>query len=500
MSSNQPTAWRCAVCGYVHQGPNPPEFCPVCGAPQSEFEPYESPAARKPAAPTRWRCLNCNYVHEGPEPPDVCPVCGVEQDEFEAVAEPGAPASTTEDVSHVVIVGAGIAGVSAAEAARQAAPGCRITLVCGEAPLPYYRLNLTRYLAGEIESDALPIYNEEWYAEQNVELLSGRRVREIAPDEHTCTLSDSTVLSYDRLILAVGSHPFIPPLAGTELPGVVSLRTVADARRILDLASDGRACAVIGGGVLGLETAGALAQRGVPVTVLESHQWLMPRQLDSRAGAMLESHLRELGIGLLKEARSRAIVGSDAVEGVELEDGRVVPASMVVIATGVRPDTFLARKAGLEVNRGIVVDNHLRTSAPDIYAAGDVAEHNGVLYGIWGPSQYQGTIAGLNAVGVPTEFGGLPRSNSLKVLGLDLLSIGTFEPPDGSYRALNEEADGALCHFVFHDGRLVGAILMGDATLGPAVKKAIETGANFSALLSQTPTVAAVREALAQQG
>ncbi len=496
MSTTKTAAWLCSVCGYVHQGEQPPDYCPVCGTPASDFEPYAAPAAAAavPAA-SHWQCLACGYLHEGAEAPDCCPVCAAGRDRFEPLAEP-TPGPAASQAGHLLIVGGGIAGVSAAEAARQAAPKWRITLIRGEAHLPYYRLNLTRYLAGEIGRDALPIHPGSWFADHDIELIEETRVAGLDPESHSVALVDGRQLIYDRLVLTMGAHAFIPPLPGVALPGVVPLRTVADADAILERAWSKPACVIVGGGVLGLEAAGALARRGLPVTLLESHQWLMPRQLNRRGGEILAAHLATLGISLRLEARTQQFLGEDCLAGVKLVDGAILPAELAVVATGVRPDTYLARKAGLEVNRGIVVDNHLRTSAADVYAAGDVAEHHGVLYGVWGPSQYQGSIAGLNAVGVETAFGGVPRANALKVLGLDLLSIGQFEPEDGSYWVVADEPAGKYRHFVFHDGRLVGCILLGEGGAALAAKKAIEGKRDFSALLAGNPSATEVLAAL----
>jgi nitrite reductase (NADH) large subunit len=168
---------------------------------------------------------------------------------------------------------------------------------------------------------------------------------------------------------------------------------------------------------------------------------------------------------------------------------------LVVIATGIRPNSHLARRAGLEVNRGVVVDNRLATSHPDVFAAGDVAEHHGQVYGIWGPSQYQGSIAAMNMAGGAAEFGGIPRSNTLKVLGLDLFSIGQINPEDASFRTFDHEADEHYFRFIFRDNRLVGAILLGDTKRTAAVKQAVESGADFSALLAKCPTPPEVIEA-----
>jgi len=279
---------------------------------------------------------------------------------------------------------------------------------------------------------------------------------------------------------------------------VTSLRTVEDARCILGALGDGVRCVCVGGGLLGLETAGALARRGADVTLLEGHEWLMPRQLNRTAGERLARHVDQMGIGLRTRARTKEIVGDERVAGVMLEDGATVPADLVVIATGVRPNSHLARRAGLEVSKGVVVDNHLVSSHPNVLAAGDVAEHRGALYGTWGPSQFQGNIAGLSAAGVAAEFGGIPRSNTLKVLGLDLLSIGQVRPEDGSFDVIEAETDPRYLRFVFHDGRLVGAILLGDTSIAGPLKKAIEGGADFSGLLRQHPTARDVAEHLGE--
>jgi nitrite reductase (NADH) large subunit len=301
-------------------------------------------------------------------------------------------------------------------------------------------------------------------------------------------LAEGEALGYDSLVLAMGSHAFVPPIPGSDLDGVMSLRTAGDADAILKRARQDGRCVVIGGGILGIETAGALARQGVSVTLVESHAWLMPRQLNRKAAGLLERHMGKLGITLKKEAQTERLEGEGKVSAVCLADGERLETGVVVLATGVRSNTSLARKAGLEVHRGIVVNNHLQASADGVYAAGDVAEHNGQVYGTWAPAQFQGTIAGLNAAGKATEFGGTPRSNTLKILGIDLLSMGQFEPEDGSYRVLDHEEDHALAHFVFRDGRLVGSILMGHAALGMRVKQAIDGGEDFSALLADANT------------
>lgn len=485
-------AWRCTVCGYIHTGAEPPDFCPVCGAARAEFEPYAAPAASAAATvrATRWQCLNCNYVHEGAEPPALCPICGAAREKFEPAPEPASVAAGGS--ARVVIVGGGVAGVSAAEALRRASPDSHIALIATEAELPYYRLNLTRYLAGELTRDTLPIHPESWYVEQRIELVRGASVASLDLAGRCVVLEGGREYAYEKLLLAPGSHPYIPSLPGTQREGVFALRTAADADEILARTLGGARCVCIGGGILGIETAGALARRGVDITMLEGHDWLMPRQLNRRAGEILERHMRGIGVKVLRNARTAELAGGAAVAAVALQDGRRLPAELVILATGVRPNTALARKAGIEVNTGIVVDNELRTSAPGVFAAGDAAEHNGVVYGSWAASQYQGSIAALNMLGTPTPFGGLPRANTVKALGLELTSIGRFMPEDGSYVVVEHEEGAAYASFVFRDGRMVGAILVGHPSLAAPAKKAVESGADFSDVLQSQPDFASV--------
>ena len=463
----------------------------MCGAPAAEFREFVEPPAPPRAEISEWRCLNCNYVHRGTRPPAECPVCQMPAEQFEPIAAggPGMTAARSGAPFKAVVVGAGIAGVSAAEAIRAASPGAEIALVTSEAPPPYYRLNLTRYLAGEIGVEMLPIHALEWYRENRIEIIAGARTEALDLAARRISVAGRDSIAFERLVLATGAHPFIPPIPGAERDGVVTLRTGEDAERILAAALRGDPVVIIGGGVLGLETAGALARRGANVALLEGHDWLMPRQLDREAGLILERHVAGMGIRLEKRAKTREITGASRVENVLLADGREIPARLVVLATGVRPNTHLARRAGIEVNEGVVVNNHLMTSAEGVFAAGDVAEHNGVLYGTWAASQYQGSIAGMNAAGLGIVYGGQPRSNTLKVLGLDLMSIGKVEATDGSFVVVDEKAEGRYLHFVFQDGHLVGAILLGDISHSADVKTAIETRLDFSGILLGSPLV-----------
>jgi len=501
MSDQIVNAWKCSVCGYVHRASQPPEWCPVCGAAREAFEPYvDLPLVPVAESVPQWQCLNCNHVHAGNDPPETCPVCGVRADNFRRLTKKSKePASLSGKSAKVVIVGAGIAGISAAQAVRAGAPDAQIALISKERHLPYYRLNLTRLVAGEITEDAMPIHPEQWYHEQKIELLRGLEVTGIRLKEQQVELSDGQQLPFDKLILSAGAHPFVPAIPGASRQGVTSFRTLDDAKFILEAGKSWAKCVCIGGGILGLETAGGLARQGSHVALLEGFGRLLPRQLNQAAADMLTRHVTGMGIELMTNAVTAEIVGDERARAVRLEDNRAIPADVVVICTGIRPNSYLARSAGLRVNQGLIVDDHLVSSHPNVLAAGDVAEHRGTIYGIWGPAQYQGNIAGMNALGLGAEFGGIPRTNTLKVLGVELFSIGQVEPADASYIQVDGASDGNYHCFVFRDNRLVGAILLGDAALTAEVKKAVEGGTDFSDLLRKHPTAANIREELAQR-
>jgi len=432
--------------------------------------------------PKAWVCPICGYVHEGPEPPEECPLCGAAGALFEPVIEPAAdaagdpaPEPGAGPALRVVIVGAGVAGVSAAEAARQAAPEAEVLLVTGEPGPPIYRLSLTRYLAGELAADALELHPAEWYQAQRI-TLQHRELTAVTPATRTLRFRDGGELAYDRLVLALGAHPFRPDLPGAGLDRVYTLRTREDAEQMLAVCGPEVPCVCIGGGLLGLETAGALARRGARVTVVEHQRWLLSRQLNRRAGAVFERQVRDLGIALRTGVQTRRLQGGAAVSGVELDTGEVLPARVVVFSAGVRANLELAQAAGLEVGQGIRVDDAMRTSAPDVFAAGDGVEHRGILYGTWPPAMRQGATAGLGAAGQTASFQGLPRSATLKALGVPLFSIGQMAPARAGDRLVEAEAEGGYTGFVWRAGQLIGAILLGDARLAPQAQRLVEAG------------------------
>ncbi|MFQ5559489.1 MAG: FAD-dependent oxidoreductase, partial [Nitrospinota bacterium] len=332
MDSSSQKSWRCSVCGYVHIGNHPPDFCPVCGVGASEFEAMvpEKPIAREKAS-DMWRCTICGFIHNGDQPPASCPVCAATSTLFAPVLpEKGADEMLPEEREKIVIVGAGIAGLTAAETIREVSPDADIHLISNEDCLPYYRLNLTRFLAGETDQENLTIHPEEWYAEKRISLIHDQATS-IDSTGKRVLLSQKGELPYDKLIITMGAHPFRPSYPGGELSGILTLRTLNDAKDILKLSKNLDGCLCVGGGVLGIETAGALARRGVQVTLLEGHDWLMPRQLNRSAGNLLKKSLEKIGVQVKTNVRIARFLGEENVSGAELTDGTRISTKLAVI-------------------------------------------------------------------------------------------------------------------------------------------------------------------------
>jgi len=374
-----------------------------------------------------------------------------------------------------VIVGNGVAGVTAARA------GAEVEIYTQETHHYYPRPRLQRFLAGEMELEDLYFYPPAWYEERGIAVHLGVEVTGLDPAARRILLADGRRVSYDRLLLAAGSRPFIPPIEGVDREGVFSLRTIEDALAIKRWAEGAERAVVVGGGLLGLEAARALRALGLKVTVLERGPYLLPRQLDAQGGALLRGLVEDMGIEVVLEASSQAILGDGRATGVLLQDGRKVEGDLILISTGIRSNVELAREAGLEVNRGVVVDERLRTNAEDVYAAGDVAEFRGRVYGIIPAAMEQAKAAALNMLGQETSYQGTVPSNVLRVVGIDCASIGVVHPPEGEgYRELRKSEAGVYKKLVLKDGRLVGAILLGDRKDVAPISRLIRREADVS--------------------
>jgi len=400
-----------------------------------------------------------------------------------------------------LIVGSGIAGITAAQAIARADRGGKVQ-VLGSEPYPYYqRPQLWKFLAGKVDQQDLFFRPREWYAGRGIDLRLGEKVTKIDPVEHRVQLSDGQVLAYDRLLLATGGRSFIPPFKGVDLQGVFALRTLDNASKIKQYAQRARAVALIGGGLLGLETAAALLAPGRRVSVIEIAPHLLPRQLDATGARVLQTRLEAMGLRFYTGAMTESILGDGRATGVQLQEGRTVDGELVVLSTGIRSRIELARDAGIEVNRGVIVDDRMRTSAPDVFAAGDAAEYNGLVYGIIPAAIGQARVAAANmASDNGAMYRGTVPSTSLKIVGIDLTCLGdsAVEGEDTVILRYSDLATGTYKRIALRDGKIVGVILLGDARDARWYQQLITSGRDVSAYGSQLLDGGSVLKALAQ--
>lgn len=385
----------------------------------------------------------------------------------------------------VVIVGNGVAGVTAARAIREGDPEAEIEVYTAEDCHYYPKPQLIELLAGRTAPEQVFLYDERWYRERGIAVHLGSPVEELDPQRGELKLRSGKRVGYDQLLLATGAQPARPGLPGIEREGVFTLRTLTDALRLKEraaiAASMGKRMIVLGGGLLGLEAASALAgSTGVRPVVLERRGWPLSRQLDRQGGELLVKLLRAKGVEVVTETECAAVL--EGGRGVELTDGRRIEGAFVLVAAGIEPDSALARGAGLKVNRGVIVDEHLRTSAPGVYAAGDAAEFEGKVYGIIPAAIEQAKVAALNIVGQEATYRGTIPSNTLKVSGLDLFSAGEVNSQGRGYKELRlvDEARGLYKKLVFKEGRLVGAILLGSKKHAAQLSRLIASGEDLS--------------------
>ncbi|MEH0168035.1 nitrite reductase large subunit NirB [Roseateles microcysteis] len=390
----------------------------------------------------------------------------------------------------LVMVGNGMAGVRTLEELLKIAPDLYDITVFGAEPHPNYnRILLSPVLAGEQTIEEIILNPLDWYEDNNITLHLGKKVTQIDRVKRRVIAEDgngsTTSADYDRLLIATGSSPFILPVPGKELNGVIAYRDIADTNAMIDAATKYQHAVVIGGGLLGLEAANGLMLRGMQVTVVHLGDWLMERQLDDQAGDLLRKSLEARGLKFLLGAQTQALIGGKdgRVMAVQFKDGKEIPADLVVMAAGIRPNTELAASAGIHCNRGIVVSDTMQTiTDPRIYSVGECAAHRGIAYGLVAPLFEQGKVCATHLA----EFGigryqGSQTSTKLKVTGIDLFSAGDFMGGEGSEEILmSDPFAGVYKKLVIKDDKLVGACLYGDTVDGSWYFKLLREGRKIS--------------------
>lgn len=363
----------------------------------------------------------------------------------------------------VIIVGNGLAGTIAAKTLRELDKRVEVDIFSEEKYHYYPRPNLIEFLAGRLPLEKVFAFPDEWYGEQSINVHLAQPVAKLLPESKEVETSGGKRENFDFLLLATGSKAFIPPIKGAEKQGVFTLRTLDDAFEIMKHIEDSQRVVVIGGGLLGLETARALKTRGAEVEVVEFFKQLLPRQLDVQGAELLKRQVEKMGINIHLGLASEEILGQDKVTGLHFKGGKEIATDAAVVAAGVRADIRLAQEAGLETDRGLIVNDSLRTNVPEILAAGDVIQHAGRVYGIIPASFNQARIAAQNILGHGQMYQGTIPYNTLKVVGIDLTSVGLVNPEDESYEELRlEKAEqGIYKKIVIQDGKILGLISLG---------------------------------------
>jgi nitrite reductase (NADH) large subunit len=366
----------------------------------------------------------------------------------------------------LVVVGNGMAAARLVDELAKVALGRYAIAVIGDEPrLAYNRVLLSSVLAGETASHDIELKPAGWWRDRGVTLKYGCVATEIDVGRRELKIAHEESISFSKLVLATGSAALRLNVSGADLAGVHTFRDSRDVDLLLTLAAQKKRVVVVGGGLLGLEAAYGLAKAGASVTLIHLMDRLMERQLDAPAAELLKSLVERKGIRILLNANTARIAGETRVEGVELTDGRRIDADAVIFAAGIRPNTALAKDAGIAVNRGIAVDDHLQTAAPDIFALGECAEHRGICYGLVEPAYEQARVLARHLAGSDAAYGGSVVATNLKVSGVGVFSAGDFIGAEGSEAiVLSDLKRGTYKKLVIADGRLTGAVLVGDTT------------------------------------
>lgn len=450
--------WKCTVCGKIFEGAEPPVPCPVCKAGREAFIELAPPT-------TRWRCSVCGKIFEGEEPPVPCPVCKAGREAFVKIeAQEDIFCKDTDDA--YVIVGAGIAGVEAAKAIRQRNKTARITILSEEKMLPYNRPILSGAIAKGLALEEILLEPRGFYEEHAINLVLGATVSEIKPEEQVVALADGTRMPYTKLLLATGSKPFNPIRNTPESVPVYVLRSYEDADNLMRVA-DKKRVVLVGGGILGLEAAMALYQRGCHVTIVEFSPRILSLQADEEVSARLQRKFEEMGMVV----RTGASVEAADATGAALSDGTHLEADFILASMGVRSEVSLGVQLELEISRGIVVDGQMRTSRPGIWAAGDCAEYDGRVQAVAGAASAMGEVAGASMAGEESvAFTSITPATVFSIGDISLLSVGMLAGGEGETALYQNAATGSYKRLFLNGGLLAGAIFAGENPGAKAVE------------------------------
>ncbi len=380
----------------------------------------------------------------------------------------------------IIIVGSGIAAISAAESIRKHNKNIGILIISEEEYYPYIRMQLSKALSDNINIKSIYLKEENWFVENSIGFIKGQKVISIDSKSKFVETSEGLKIEYTKLILANGSSPFTPPIENVNINGVFTIRQFKDIENIKKYIKENSVenIAVIGGGLLGIEAAWSLVSsgQGLKLNIIQNSDRVLSKQVDKQGGDIIESVMNKNSIIVHKNANTKKILGENKVSGLRFEDGREIKAEMVIISAGVRSNKNIAEKCGINVNRGIIVNEYMETSIKDVYAAGDVAELNEKVLGLWPIADNQGKIAGLNSIGIKSAYKEEKPSSMLMVMDMNVFSIGDINS-EGLEEILYNE--GTYTKLFFKDSIIVGAVLINNINKSMAIKEAINNKRSF---------------------
>ncbi len=427
------------------------------------------------------KCLVCGAIFDSSM--DVCPVCGVGRDKF-VDAEDTSTTFRKDTEERFIILGGGAAAHYAADAIRARNKTAPIVIITAENELPCNRPMLTKVLLQDMGGDRLAIESRGWYEERDITIVFGTTVKAFVPAEKRI-VTDKGEFMYDKLVYALGARCFVAPITGSDLPHVVSIRSIEDCRRVQSIVAGGaKSAVIIGGGVMGLESSWELKKGGLDVTVLETAPGLLPRQLDDNASALLKELCEKAGVKIVTGVKITEITPDE----VKLADGTSYSAELVIMSTGMRGNVAIAQAAGLKTDRLIQVGEDMSTSAEDVWACGDCVEFEGAAQAFWAQAAETGRVAGANAAGEEIAYRAIGSSLVINAMNTSIFALGANgKEPGRKYRTveMRDEQRGSYEKYYFFNNRLAGAILVGDTSKMPELTKAVEEGASYSSIFGK---------------
>lgn len=441
----------------------------------------KTPVIEKPKM-KKWKCILCGAIVESESVPEVCPVCGATKEQFIEISEEKKTGFLSKEENYVII-GNGAAGYYAANEIRSINSKASIKIISAEKSLSYYRPKLTSYLSNRIPDEELFISPEKFYIDNNIELLLGTYVISINRNNNSVLVSDGETkkeIPYSKLILANGSSSFLPQVKGNGKTGVFSLRDIKDAENIYAAIKKSKDAVIIGGGLLGLEAAFEMKKADLNVTVIERSPILLSRQLDKTGAGFILQKAKSMGISILLGESLKEINGDSNVTSITLESGTKIPCEIVLFSIGIIPNIILAKNAGIETGRGVIVNDKMETSAEHIYACGDIAEYEGIVFGNWATAMEMSKVAASNSSGYEAKFENIIPAYTFIEDGLSVFSCGDVNLENHNNLIFTDENKGIYKKLVFKDDYIAGAILINSINESSKVLDLIKNKSNLN--------------------